>query len=350
MNFHSPSLHSRSISRLFRRAAAVAALALVSAIPATASLKIVLTNDDGFEAPNIQALFTALKAAGHDVILSAPYVNQSGTSGMVAFMTPLTPTTKASQHGALSAGSPGAGPTGLIADQYYVNSTPVAAVLYGIDVLAPAKWGTAPDLVISGPNEGNNLGLVTPHSGTVGAAITALNKGIPAIAVSASTSDATDAPLVAALTLKLVSAIEHDGHVVLPTGIGLNVNTPAFDLTATPNKTVADFDFALTRIGKAADFGLKFFAKLSDSSVAEAYLPAAYLAYPGVSIEMPYTAAGYAADNDPRSETNKIEADANAVTVSPIQGTYEAREAELCNRLRLGRLFEHGSSSQEKKH
>lgn len=41
-------------------------------------------------------------------------------------------------------------------------------MLNGIDVLAPELFAGPVDLVISGPNEGNNVGLLTPHSGTVG--------------------------------------------------------------------------------------------------------------------------------------------------------------------------------------
>jgi broad specificity polyphosphatase/5'/3'-nucleotidase SurE len=43
---------------------------------------------------------------------------------------------------------------------HYVNGSPVMACLYGLDVVAQRKWKAAPDLVVSGPNEGNNTGLV----------------------------------------------------------------------------------------------------------------------------------------------------------------------------------------------
>jgi 5'-nucleotidase len=75
----------------------------------------------------------------------------------------------------LPAGSYGIGETSLASQQYYVNGSPAA--LYGIDVKAQDIWGSRPDLLISGPNEGNNLGVITPHSGTVGVTVTALNKG-----------------------------------------------------------------------------------------------------------------------------------------------------------------------------
>lgn len=287
--------------------------------PSVFGLNVVLTNDDGFETNNIQALFSALKAAGHDVIMSAPYGNQSGTSGQVAFLTPVMPTSKASAYGRLPAGSPGAGATTMGADQYYVDGSPVAAVLRGIDVLAKAKWGRGPDLVISGPNTGNNLGFVTDHSGTVGAAVTALNKGIPAIAVSARNDDAAAAPVVAQLTLQVLNATLKDGKVALPAYTGLNVNVPE----VTAGKTAASFQFAFTQIGHSADFGLQFFDKLGDSPVAVGYGIPAGTPLPGVSLGIPYTTAGYPVDPAADSET-RVLAGGTAVTVSPIQGTYQA--------------------------
>ncbi|MFP8881318.1 MAG: 5'/3'-nucleotidase SurE, partial [Myxococcota bacterium] len=156
------------------RTLVVTPLALsIFALPASA-LDIVLTNDDGFETPNIQALFTALVDAGHNVIMSAPYLGQSGTSGEIAFLTPILPTSESSEAGLLPTGSPGVGPTTIAPQQFYVDGSPAASVLRGIDVSAEQIFGRPPDLVISGPNEGNNLGLVTPHSGTVGATVTAL--------------------------------------------------------------------------------------------------------------------------------------------------------------------------------
>ena len=105
----------------------VAAVVAAGAVQASA-LNIVITDDDGFETNNIQTLFAALKSAGHDVILSAPYANQSGASAHAAFVTPIKPTTSASAKGKLPAGSPGTGPTTIAADQYYVDGSPVMAV------------------------------------------------------------------------------------------------------------------------------------------------------------------------------------------------------------------------------
>ncbi len=196
-------------------------------------MHIVLTNDDGFEHGNIQVLFSALKAAGYDVILSAPYRDQSGTSAQLESLTDISPTDSPTPGGRFAAGAPGVGPTTLAADQYYVNGFPATAARYGIDVLAQAKWGAAPDIVISGPNAGHNLGIITPRSGTVGAAITALNRGVPAIAVSGADGNPLTAPMLAAITLRVLAALDHRGKVSLPPGIGLNVNVPALDLKRT---------------------------------------------------------------------------------------------------------------------
>lgn len=262
-----------------------------AAVPATA-MRIVLTNDDGFESRGTQALFTALKAAGHEVIMSAPYRDQSGTSAVFGSLSGIPPTTARSPGGTIAAGTPGIGPTTLGADQYYIDSTPVAAAIYGIEVLARAKWGVAPDLVIAGPNIGNNLGAVTPHSGTVGAVITVLNRGIPAIAVSGANADPTTTLMLADLTLLVVAAVQDRGRVALPSGTGLNVNMPALDT----RRTVESYRFAFTQV----------------------------------------STAGNPADNNPFSEGNAI-ADGSTVTVSPIQGTYQAppdKAAQVLSKMR----------------
>ncbi len=284
------------------------------------SLNIVLTNDDGFETENIQALYTALVAAGHNVILSAPYLGQSGTGGQIAFLQPIFPTSESSEGGLLPPGSPGVGPTTIAPQQFYVDGSPAASVLYGIDVAAELIFGGPPDLVLSGPNEGNNLGLVTPHSGTVGATVTALNLGIPAIAISADRTDLTpeEAALIAEITLRVVDAVNGSYGIRLPLGTGLNVNIPAVD----PAQSAADFSFSHTRIGLASNIGLQFYEQLGDSPIAVALGIPPGFPFPGVSVDIPYTLSGYAEDTSSKSEGNVL--GETTVTVSVIQGTYQA--------------------------
>lgn len=81
-------------------------------------LNILLGNDDGFESPYLQTMFTALKAAGHNVIMSAPYDNKSGTSSTLEVFVPYATTSHESQGGTIAAGAPGVGPTTLGPNQY----------------------------------------------------------------------------------------------------------------------------------------------------------------------------------------------------------------------------------------
>jgi 5'-nucleotidase len=107
--------------------------------------------------------------------MSAPYSGQSGTSGLIQFLTPVLPTSAPSPKGTVPAGSPGVGETGIADGQFYVNGAVTSAVLNGLDVVGPQYFGpNGADLVISGPNEGNNVGLLTPHSGTIGESTSAV--------------------------------------------------------------------------------------------------------------------------------------------------------------------------------
>lgn len=84
-----------------------------------------------------------LQAAGHSVSVSAPVDNQSGRGGYFAFLQPvpaLTGNEGSARALGLPAGTPGVGRDPSDADVAYVNGTPVAVCLHGIDVHAPAKW------------------------------------------------------------------------------------------------------------------------------------------------------------------------------------------------------------------
>lgn len=243
-------------------------------------LNILLTNDDGFDVANIQTLFKALKHAGHNVLLVAPYSSQSGKSASVdntgiAYTsvfsgTPLASlevgaTTKDSECGRATVGSP---PLAQVAhDEYYVDGPPTLSVWYGLDVAGPVFFGPHDediDLVISGPNVGNNYGWLSVSSGTVGAAVTAMNRGIPAIALSAAGGGGRNdndciptkynSELIAALSLKVVDSVTCGDKVTLEPSTGLTVNIPS-----TKDRTLDDlshFKFVPTEISVASQFGL----------------------------------------------------------------------------------------------
>src|SRR6218665_648808 len=193
-------------------------LALTALMSPASALNIVLSNDDGLSS-NVVALYSALKAKGHDVIVSVPCKNQSGMGGAGQIFTPLTPLTTDCKNGVALTGAPGAGAmtksgyTG--GDFFYANGTPVMATLYGIDAIGMGRWGKLPDLVLSGPNEGQNVGHIVSNSGTVGNVIAASTRGVPGIAVSAdtNTTDNTNlanpnSPIVAGYVVNLLDALQ----------------------------------------------------------------------------------------------------------------------------------------------
>ena len=196
------------------------------------ALDILITNDDGLSA-NVRALYQALRSEGHQVMVSVPCHNQSGQGAALNFLRPVGPLTADCVGGIAHVGAPGVGSDAGDADLHYVDGTPVMALLYGLDLLAEPRWGHQPQLIISGPNEGNNTGLVNPSSGTVNNAVYGINRGIPSVAVSAD-GDTANNPVLAAETaqivLKLVDELERRaGHgALLPDGTGLNVNVPRF--------------------------------------------------------------------------------------------------------------------------
>ena len=131
----------------------------------TEPLSVLVTNDDGYAAPGLDAVVTELRTLpGVTVTVVAPATNQSGTGGKT------TPTPVAASPQQTAGGFPATAVAGFPAD----------AVVYALDTAMKQK----PDLVVSGVNEGPNLGPLAKVSGTVGAAEKAASRGIPALAAS----------------------------------------------------------------------------------------------------------------------------------------------------------------------
>lgn len=235
-------------------------------------VRIVQSNDDGWAESYIRTLNDALIEAGHDVVLSAPAENKSGTSTYLAFSPPPQCSNKLIQTlGSLDSDPKdrskpcqydscpaNAGPVGTDPkrpDLNWVNSYPVTSIRYGIDTFGPQIWdGEGPELAVTGPNVGSNLGVVVPFSGTVGAACYAAHKAaIPAIAFSgasegnvAYTEAAPKRSLVyAELATKLTNKIIKSGKPYLPKDVFLNVNFPEVEKGC---ETVSDFQWVLSRI------------------------------------------------------------------------------------------------------
>jgi 5'-nucleotidase len=128
-------------------------------------MRVLITNDDGVGAPGIDALVQQLTANPNlQVTVVAPAANQSGT-GDATTTTPID-VTPSSTAGAFPATA--------------VAGRPADSVLFALLEALPQP----PDLVVSGINFGQNVGEISNLSGTVGAALWAARRGIPAIAVS----------------------------------------------------------------------------------------------------------------------------------------------------------------------
>jgi len=165
--------------------------------------KILLSNDDGIDAPGLLALFEALQKVG-TVTVAASVNEQSGVShGMTTRK--LIPVKESVRSGA---------------KWFAIDATPASCVRLALESLLPEK----PDIVVAGVNRGENVGLVTFYSATVAAAREAAFLGIPAISVNLKSSENMDYKAAADFTAALVREIRRSG---LEKGILLNINVPA---------------------------------------------------------------------------------------------------------------------------
>jgi 5'-nucleotidase len=133
-------------------------------------MRVLITNDDGIEAPGIRFLALALAGPGRDVVVAAP---SHEASGMSAAMTAVE------EDGRIVVATHALdGLDGI--EAYGVAGSPAFIAL----IATRGAFGPAPDVVVSGINRGANAGLAVLHSGTVGAAFTAAENGSRAMAVS----------------------------------------------------------------------------------------------------------------------------------------------------------------------
>ena len=128
-------------------------------------MRILLTNDDGYQAKGIKVLAEIMKQYG-DVTVIAPKQHQSGMAMAVSLGF------RQIAHKDLGEG------------WHYVDATPASCVKFGLNTMFADSY---PDVVISGINHGSNAATASCYSGTLGAAAEAALNGIPAIGVSLDT-------------------------------------------------------------------------------------------------------------------------------------------------------------------
>src|SRR4029453_4425825 len=170
-------------------------------------MKILLSNDDGYQAPGIVALYEAIKDLG-DVEVVAPEHNNSAKSNALTLHSPLY----VHQAG-----------NGF----RYVNGTPADCV----HVALTGLLGYRPDLVVSGINNGANMGDDTIYSGTVGAAMEGYLFGIPAIAFSQTQKGWSHLDDAARMARELVQRMLANAAADKPWLLNVNIpNLPYADL------------------------------------------------------------------------------------------------------------------------
>ena len=164
-------------------------------------MKILISNDDGYQAPGIVALHDALREVA-DVEVIAPEHNNSAKSNALTLAAPLY------VHRAHNGFR-------------YVTGTPADCVHIALKGLLDYR----PDLVVSGINNGANMGDDTIYSGTVGAAMEAYLFGIPAIAFSQTEKGWAHVDAAAQAARRLVERIRRERMHEQPAWL-LNVNIP----------------------------------------------------------------------------------------------------------------------------
>jgi 5'-nucleotidase len=167
-------------------------------------LNILICNDDGIDAPGIQALAQELKKIAR-VTVVAPDRQQSAVGHAITMNYPIR-AVAFHKNGEFFG--------------YAVDGTPADCVKLAVKFLLKEK----PDLLVSGINHGSNTAINIIYSGTVSAATEGTILGIPSIAVSLTTYAAADFSYAARIAARLAQMVIERG---LPQGTLLNVNVPA---------------------------------------------------------------------------------------------------------------------------
>ena len=168
-------------------------------------MRILLSNDDGYMAAGIRALYELLSKQ-HDVVIVAPDQDRSGASNSLTLDRPIRVFEKEK-------------------NVYCVNGTPTDCVHVAITGLLDEE----PDMVISGINAGPNLGDDVLYSGTVAAAMEGRFLGFPALAVSSGSFTPQHLDVAAGLVNRLIDELLADP---LPGNIILSLNVPDLELEA----------------------------------------------------------------------------------------------------------------------
>lgn len=176
-------------------------------------MRILMINDDGYDALGAQMLYEELESKGHEVWIVAPVENQSGAGTSIKW--------NKKPHKLVKYGE----------RKYAFEGTPTDCFKVAVNLLMDEK----PDLVVSGVNDGPNFGEVQFNSGTVGGAARAIRHGYPSVAVSLVYYGGDDKNLGLYLkpavdyTVNIVEKLSDEwkaGRMIMPLGTGISINYP----------------------------------------------------------------------------------------------------------------------------
>ena len=179
-------------------------------------MRILLSNDDGYFAPGIEHLARILSTVA-DITVVAPERDRSGASNSLTLDRPLS--LKQSANGF-----------------YHVNGTPTDCVHLAVT----GMLDELPDMVVSGINNGANMGDDTIYSGTVAAATEGFLLGVPSVAVSLCSKVGAHYETAAQIALEAVQMIRQQKSSA---PVLLNVNVPDIPYTELEG-------WEVTRLGK----------------------------------------------------------------------------------------------------
>lgn len=170
-------------------------------------MKLLLSNDDGIFSPGIRTLADTLAAAGHEVMVVCPDRERSATGHGLTIFDPIrAEVVTALFHPNVKA--------------WACSGTPSDCIKLALGALLASP----PDFVLSGINQGSNLGTDILYSGTVSAAMEGVIEGIPSLALSLSSFSVREFQPAANFARDLLAKLDHSP---LPEAMLLNINVPA---------------------------------------------------------------------------------------------------------------------------
>jgi 5'-nucleotidase len=239
--------------------------------------RILITNDDGIDAPGIAELGRAVRSEGHDVVLLAPLHEASGSGAAIGFM---VDGTRIRYEERSIAGLEGVTCIGI-------EGPPARCVLLAF----LEAFGARPELVLSGVNPGINTGRGLIHSGTVGAVLAAADFGISGMAVSIDVPASHPTALWSTATHVVLRSLPHLLDAPRKTALNINVPNRPFDEIAGvragrisafgPSTTgVVHDEPGLLRITVSAREGIVLKPDTDTALVAEGYIAVTSLVTP----------------------------------------------------------------------